>query len=65
MCSPTIAQSAEHVEAALVQWFEEYGTPKIIRTDNGGPFITQGNIHLIFPYLFRKKNPIRNPNENS
>ena len=41
MCSSTLSQSDEHTMTALEEWFEKYGVPKVIRCDNGGPFITE------------------------
>jgi hypothetical protein len=42
MCSTTLCQSENHVWESLKEWFEKYSAPKVIRSDNGGPFITEG-----------------------
>ena len=46
MCSTTLEQSERHVLNSLERWFEEYGIPQVIRTDNGGPFITESKLFM-------------------
>lgn len=55
MSSTAHSEGDSHVKTALNEWFQEYGIPQQIWSDNGGPFITQGsNIKLLF-FLLKKR----------